>query len=77
MPLAAVQATPGCMDIPERVAKFVTEYWICRSDDCKQVYWVGPKYADASAKFRKLFTNSVSEGTGDEEAGASTPAVPL
>lgn len=60
MPLAEVQAA-GSMDIPERVQKFVKEYWICRNDDCKQVYWVGPKYADASAKFRKLFKKNFDE----------------
>ena len=55
MAIADIVAECGANSVPERVKAFVKEYWLCKNDMCKQIYWVGPKYEDASEKFRKLF----------------------
>jgi len=56
-PLTEQETVAQCGEncLPERVLGNVTEFWLCKNDACKQIYWVGPKYKDADVKFRSLF----------------------
>lgn len=40
--------------LPPKVRRNIEHFWVCRNAECRRVYWVGRKYADADDKFRKF-----------------------
>lgn len=37
-------AGPG--QIKDKVREATAEFWVCKTVQCRQIYWIGPKYAD-------------------------------
>eukprot|EP00035_Acanthoeca_spectabilis_P011415 m.201146 g.201146 ORF g.201146 m.201146 type:complete len:1260 (+) comp15342_c0_seq3:81-3860(+) len=43
------------LTMPKKVQANVEHFWVCQKPECRTVYWVGRKYADADTKFRSFF----------------------
>lgn len=54
-------------DVPAKVLAKVSQYWECLNQDCKKIFWEGPKFDSAHVKFANLISElgeELMEGGG-------------
>ena len=71
-PLTEQETVAQCGEncLPERVLGNVTEFWLCKNDACKQIYWASwlaclpvPPFA-ALCRLSRLFQRTAAHPTG-------------